>query len=1813
MNVKQMKRMLAAVLCLLLVLPLAAPCGLAAEDPEEKPAVTVVSDETEVSVQASEEPSLDFEQDAVGEVPAGWTAGGTGTDPETSWVKVMEEEDGNHFLAVSATEYKKDAHATLTLPQSIEGEALVSLRVQFPDDAALNPDGLPNSAGVHLYKGTTTTPSVSIMNTSSELGHRPGTSSGSTIGLAKLELGRWYELEIRVDTAAQTYSLWLDGEELVTDATFRNSGSEAIGSIRVAAPSGYNGTICVDDLAIEPGAARKITGVTQPAPMEVPYGTAFEELGLPETVQVTLEDGQSAELAVDWSSESYLSGQEGEQTVTGTLRTGGAYLNDQALTASVQVTVQADAVVRDVLSVTEPEDVQVELGTTADQLSLPAQVEVTLTGDVTRNLSVEQWNCETYDPNEAGEYVFYGDLVLGASVTNTQQLRAEIHVWVGMDEFDMLRGKWYYQIAGNNDFDETDPDIAAYIDTLDTNANDIMEKLVPVSGTSYEDYYNAFMTAHMVFTDYPMTAQNKTGSSQRTLTYDRLKSLALAYRTKGCERFEDQQTRDLIVAAMDFMYDDNKYSTTSGSVGNWYDWEIGTPLRYLDLLVLMYDELDAEQIENFTASVDHYSPKADDMTGANRIWKCSVVAENSILRKDAEKLASVAPAVKKELGYVTSSDGFYEDGSYIQHTYYPYTGGYGKAFIVTMAPMVAVLAGTDYAIQYEDGAEKMFFNAVFDSYEPFLYNTGMMDMVRNREISRAGGQDHIAGRQVIRAIITLTDAMEGEQKARALSMVKYFLEQDDRGYIFKDDTGFFLEYYVALPHILMGKEILADNSIQPRGPLVGYYKFPSMDRVVQHTENYAFGLAMCGWNARTYEVVNEEGKNMWHTADGMLYLYNTDEEKYADNFWGTVDHQRLPGTTVDRYNKSSNFRSGATNGSDIVGGTDLFDLYGATAFEISNGAHSKKSYFFFDDEAVLLGSDISSTSGNPVETIVENYKANLDLSNTVSVDGKVQQLGEAPEQPDPVEYKTLMIASNTAGKNTSATRSFAEQSSGTLTLEYDAYFPDNANFLSVSLVSGDQLVTQLIVRDNTLAYRVSTSGSGQDGVSNQAALTAGQWHHVKLVVDLDAQQAHYYLDGKQITNATNHITGEPVDLTNAALLMADAKIDGILLGTPNGGTGTGYYDNLVLTAGEQVLLSEDFDSGVSGEAPDGWTRGGNDTAGKLEYAVLTVQPETPAREDEFTGVHEDINYIHMQGNVEGADVGYVFPGGADVTGLRETRTQKWTLMNTYEKFYYDEDVTNSFITIYLEHGTNPEGASYQYVILPGKSEEETAAYSASPDVEILANTETIHAVRETTLDITAANFFAAGSCPEAQVSADRPASVMFGPDDDGNLVVSVTDVTNKAEGAITITLDFPTGEVLTGDDTIRVEQTETSTVLTVDVTGSRGQSRIITFAGLEKPPVVTGVTVSPATASVQVGTTQQFTAVVEGENEPDQAVTWSVEGAQSETTSISDTGLLTVAEDETAETLTVIATSAEDPTVSGAAQVAVTAAPVKVSGVKLNVESVYLYSNFGPRGEQLIATVEPGDATDKGVTWTSADENVVTVNDLGYITVVGEGMTTVTVTTNDGGYTAECLVQVGSYNDGSDADDEDTTPPTETEEPGETTDPGEPTEPETPTFSDVPATHWASEAVEYVVSEGLFNGTSDTTFSPEMPMTRAMFFTVLARLDGVDTNGGATWYEKAMAWAVAEGITDGTNPEATITREQLAVMLYRYAGSPATEGSLSSFADAASVSAWAQEGMEWAVAEGILTGKNGSVLDPQGTASRAEVAMMLMRFTQNQE
>ena len=149
--------------------------------------------------------------------------------------------------------------------------------------------------------------------------------------------------------------------------------------------------------------------------------------------------------------------------------------------------------------------------------------------------------------------------------------------------------------------------------------------------------------------------------------------------------------------------------------------------------------------------------------------------------------------------------------------------------------------------------------------------------------------------------------------------------------------------------------------------------------------------------------------------------------------------------------------------------------------------------------------------------------------------------------------------------------------------------------------------------------------------------------------------------------------------------------------------------------------------------------------------------------------------------------------------------------------------------------------------------------------------------------------------------------------------------------------------------------------------------------------------------------------------------------------------------------------------------------------------------------------------------------------------------------------------------------------------------------------------HWAASDVDFVSARELFNGTAPALFSPEASMTRGMVVTVIARLAGENTDGGANWYDKGCAWAVANGVSDGTNPNGSITREQLAAMLYRYCGSPAASGSLSTYADAASVSAFASDAMQWCVNNGIINGMDG-LLNPQGQATRAQVSAMFARY-----
>ena len=331
----------------------------------------------------------------------------------------------------------------------------------------------------------------------------------------------------------------------------------------------------------------------------------------------------------------------------------------------------------------------------------------------------------------------------------------------------------------------------------------------------------------------------------------------------------------------------------------------------------------------------------------------------------------------------------------------------------------------------------------------------------------------------------------------------------------------------------------------------------------------------------------------------------------------------------------------------------------------------------------------------------------------------------------------------------------------------------------------------------------------------------------------------------------------------------------------------------------------------------------------------------------------------------------------------------------------------------------------------------------------------------------------------------------------------------------------------------------------------------------------------------------------------------------------------------------------------------------KVTGVSLNKTSTTLYVGGS---ETITATVAPEGATNKNVTWSTSDASIATVTD-GVVTAVSAGTATITVTTVDGGKTDTCTVTVReeapdrpvNLPDAYDIDliageggkaklsltnasEGSTITVTATPDAGFKLDyitvDGERIDGTTFTmpnhdvtvrvyftdgaalpFTDVSAGAWYFDAVGYVYVGGLMDGVSDTLFDPDGTMTRAMVWAILARVDG-ETVTGDGWIETARDWAMANGVSDGENANGYVTREQFATMLWRYASGKSYDVSIGedtnilSYADFADLSEYAIPAMQWACGAGVITGVTDATLVPQGEATRAQCAAMLMRFVE---
>lgn len=556
-------------------------------------------------------------------------------------------------------------------------------------------------------------------------------------------------------------------------------------------------------------------------------------------------------------------------------------------------------------------------------------------------------------------------LLVLAMIVNVVAL--PLHPAYAADEYDALRSKIYDFTTGGPTYNPADPDISGKITNITTLAQTNWDTMNKSAGRTY------------LWSDLATTTESEHVSQ----SYQRLEAMTLAYVTRGSSLQNNGALLADIKSAMDWMYT-NRYNTSIPKRGydNWFDWQVTSPLVINNITIWLYNSLTPTQISNWHAVIDHQALQwGAGLTGANRVWACNIKITSGIIVKNSAKIIEGRDQLSSVFDYVTSGEGMYSDGSFLQHTaLIPYNGGYAVSLLDNLTKVMYVVAGSSWDITDPD--VNNIYQWIYNAFEPLFYNTSMVDMVRGRNIARKASDDMgltsmgALGASVARMALSAPSA---DDRAAYKSMIKKWMTDATSPTKYSD--------LVMISSIVQTKQIMSDPSVTTRDALIMNKQYPNMARAIHHRPGFAFGISMSSNKIGNFETINQENLKGWHTGDGMTYLYNSDLTQYKDSFWPTVNSYRLPGTTV---NQNTTAAANVKNPNSWVGGTEISGLYGTTGMQYTANGYNltaKKSWFMFDDEIVSLGAGITSTDNKVVESIVENRKLNSSGSNALTVNG----------------------------------------------------------------------------------------------------------------------------------------------------------------------------------------------------------------------------------------------------------------------------------------------------------------------------------------------------------------------------------------------------------------------------------------------------------------------------------------------------------------------------------------------------------------------------------------------------------------------------------------------------------------------------------------------------------------------------------------------------------------------------------------------------------------------------------------------------------
>lgn len=488
----------------------------------------------------------------------------------------------------------------------------------------------------------------------------------------------------------------------------------------------------------------------------------------------------------------------------------------------------------------------------------------------------------------------------------------------------------------------------------------------------------------------------KTSSTQITIIASNIQKMAILYQTPNSIYYHKPTLKQDILYSLNWFHT-NIYNekVSASSPYNWYDLQIGTPFSLVNTLALMKPDIPAATLQTYLKAIDHFEPATASErtigTGANRINKGFVITLRGVIGNDQAKINLGAEIVRRVYTPVTSGDGFYADGSFIQHTNTPYTTGYGADVLARSADFYQLLAGTKSFGSFR--SLPTMFSYLDNTYLPALYKDEVLDMTRGRGVSLKAVTNEQVAHTIIYDMFTISQKNANvAYRAKYANIIKSsIVSQSLKTDFYKNLT---LPQAQAFQAILLNQKISGTYPTRTQNKMMA-----SASQMVDTKPTYVAGLSMFSKKVSAFESIGGQNKLGYYTGTGSLYLYNGDEA-YEGNYYPTVDMTSLAGTTTDHKTKpitvdnAKYFNPQAWSGgvSDQQNGsaTMHYNMKNVTGSTLD----ARKSWFFLNGRIVALGAGITSKENLNTETIVENRQLLHTNLNTFVVGGQTINLGQ---------------------------------------------------------------------------------------------------------------------------------------------------------------------------------------------------------------------------------------------------------------------------------------------------------------------------------------------------------------------------------------------------------------------------------------------------------------------------------------------------------------------------------------------------------------------------------------------------------------------------------------------------------------------------------------------------------------------------------------------------------------------------------------------------------------------------------------------------